>query len=85
MEKRVTVINEHGLHARPAGILVKAVGTFKSTIELQTDKKTVNARSLMSVMALGLTHGAEVTLIAKGEDEALALETLSALFAAKFE
>lgn len=80
MEKIVTILNEEGLHARPAGILVKAASAFESNIEINS----VNAKSIMSVMSLGLTKDAEVTLKAEGTDAEEALNALSELVNNKF-
>ncbi|MBF0298124.1 MAG: HPr family phosphocarrier protein [Oligoflexia bacterium] len=84
MEKKVIILNDQGLHARPAGILVKAASQFKSAVEIKTDKKAANAKSLMSVMGLGLVKGSEITISATGEDEVTALETLVTLINSKF-
>ncbi|MBF0208544.1 MAG: HPr family phosphocarrier protein [Oligoflexia bacterium] len=85
MERVVEILNETGLHARPAGILVKAASSFKSNIEIKTEKAVVNAKSIMSVLSLGLTKGSKITIIAHGEDEEIALNSLVALIEKKFE
>jgi len=85
IEKELKILNEDGLHARPAGIFVKAAGVFKSKVLLKTDQASVNAKSIMNVMSLGLTNGMKVTLVADGEDESLALEKLSEIINNRFE
>ena len=77
MEKKLTVINETGLHARPAGMFVKGASEFKATVEIEANGKKVNAKSIMGVMSLGLSKGTEFTLIANGEDEEAAIAKLS--------
>lgn len=77
---KTTVLNEAGLHARPAGMLVKEAAKFKSSIELEGANKKVNAKSIMTVMALGLSKGTEVTLHIDGPDEEAAKDALVALF-----
>lgn len=77
---KVSVLNATGLHARPAGMITKEATKFKSNIELEYNAKRVNAKSIMSVMALGIGKGAEVTLYADGEDEETALNTIASLF-----
>lgn len=74
VEKQFKVIDETGIHARPATILVKAAGKFKSDIQLQYKEKKVNLKSIMGVMSLGVVHGAEIKIIANGEDEQEALQ-----------
>jgi phosphocarrier protein len=85
MEMTVKVQNEEGMHARPAGVLVKQAMEFKSNIQLSYQGMTKSAKSLMGVMSLGLPHGAEVTIKADGEDEAVALQKITALFDSKFQ
>lgn len=76
IEQKVTIINETGIHARPADLLVKQCMKFKSKIEIIKDEKTANAKSILNILALGLNKGIEITLRAEGEDEEVAIETL---------
>ena len=57
MEKNVSIKNASGLHARPAGMFVKKAAEFKSTVEVIAKGKTVNAKSIMGIMSLGLGNG----------------------------
>ena len=50
MEKKVTIINETGLHARPASMFVKKASEFKSSVELIYGGEKVNAKSIMGIM-----------------------------------
>ncbi|KXS47228.1 phosphocarrier protein HPr [Halanaerobium sp.] len=75
-EKKVTIVNETGLHARPASQFVKKAGKFKSDIKIVFEDKEVNAKSIMGVMSLGIGQGKEITLKADGEDEKKALDSL---------
>ena len=52
MEIKLKLLNEEGMHARPAGILVKRVNQFQSKIELSFNGKSANARSLLSILSL---------------------------------
>lgn len=83
-ERRVTVVNSHGIHARPAAEIVKIAAKFKSNITIIRDDLDVNGKSIMGVMMLAAECGAEVVIRAEGEDEAAALEALAALVASKF-
>ncbi|MEM7119261.1 MAG: phosphoenolpyruvate--protein phosphotransferase [Chloroflexota bacterium] len=73
----LTILNKTGLHARPAREFVNVAKQFKSKIKVQHGKKKVNAKSLISVLTLGVKSGGTISLEADGEDEALALEALS--------
>ena len=74
MEKNVSIKNASGLHARPAGMFVKKAAEFKSTVEVIAKGKTVNAKSIMGIMSLGLGQGDELTVV---ENEAKAREVSS--------
>lgn len=76
LEKKVTVHLKNGLHARPAAQFVKTATSFKSSISITKDKDYINAKSVMGVMALAVTKGEEVIILADGPDENEAITTL---------
>lgn len=69
-----------GIHARPAGLLVKEASQFASTIKLAGNNKEVDAKRIMAVMSLGAKAGDTVRVIAEGEDEADAAAKLQEFF-----
>ncbi|CAM4333730.1 MULTISPECIES: phosphocarrier protein HPr [Jeotgalicoccus] len=75
--KSFLIIDETGIHARPATILVQTATKFESDIELEYNSKKVNLKSIMGVMSLGVGKGAEVTIYADGKDEEEAIEAIS--------
>ncbi|MCK1976542.1 phosphocarrier protein HPr [Jeotgalicoccus huakuii] len=78
MESRsFLIIDETGIHARPATILVQTATKFESDIELEYNSKKVNLKSIMGVMSLGVGKGAEVTIYTDGKDEEEAIEAIS--------
>ena len=78
MEKReFTITSETGIHARPATILVQAASKFSSDITRSYEGKSVNLKSIMGVMSLGVGQNAQVTITANGDDEKEALETVA--------
>ena len=79
--------NEIGLHARPAAVFVKLANTFVSAIQMRnltTGSGLANAKSIVSLLALGVEHGHEVELTAEGADEVKAIAALAALIHANF-
>ncbi|KXZ39518.1 phosphocarrier protein [Alkalithermobacter thermoalcaliphilus JW-YL-7 = DSM 7308] len=84
MERKVTIVNASGLHARPAGMFVKKASEFKSSVEIEFNGKKINAKSIMGVMSLGLAKGNEIKIIANGEDAQSALDALVALVESGF-
>ncbi len=84
MEKIVVIKNATGLHARPAGMFVKKASEFKSSVEVKCKGKSVNAKSIMGIMSLGLGKGEEIAICASGEDEELAVNSLVELVESGF-
>ena len=68
-----TIKDELGVHARPAGLLVKLAKQYTSTITLEKNGKTCDMRKLMAVMGMGIRQGETITVTAEGEDEAAAI------------
>lgn len=78
LESKIVIPAESGLHARPAGELVKLVKSFAgSKVTLSTTSKTVNAASMLSVLSLGLKKGSELTVSVDGGDEAMVMGALT--------
>lgn len=77
MERKITIQNETGIHARPAGLIVKEAAKFKSSITIEKDGKEYNAKSIMSLMAMAAAKGEEITIKANGEDEQEALSAIA--------
>lgn len=84
MERTLIIENKTGLHARPASMFVQEANKHKAKIKLSAKGKTVDAKSILMVMSLGLTKGTELTIIAEGEDAEAALDALTALIKNKF-
>ena len=81
VSKEVVVNNGTGLHARPATLLVKKASDFKSDVSIEFNGKKANVKSLIGVLSLGVTKGANITVTASGDDEALAAEEIANLIA----
>ncbi|EEQ26058.1 phosphocarrier protein HPr [Lactobacillus gasseri] len=78
MEKReFHIVAETGIHARPATLLVQATSKFNSDINLEYNGKSVNLKSIMGVMSLGVGQGADVTITADGDDAKEAIEAIA--------
>lgn len=79
IEKRVTIQNKTGLHARPATLFVHKANLFKSDISVVKDLREVNAKSIIGIMSLGAGKGEEILIKAKGEDAQVAVNSLAEL------
>ena len=84
-ERNATIVNELGLHARPAAQFVRTAAQFTSSIELIRDGSSVNGKSIMGVMMLAAECGAVVTVRADGADEAAAVDALVTLIERGFD
>jgi phosphocarrier protein HPr len=76
-EKTFKVIDNSGIHARPATVLVQAASKFDSDVNLEFNGKSVNLKSIMGVMSLGIPKGADIKIIASGADENEAIAALA--------
>jgi phosphotransferase system HPr (HPr) family protein len=86
IEKRVTVTNRLGLHARAAARLVQMANRFQSAMRLERldDQGTADAKSILSVLMLAAARGTELSAKAEGADEAEAIAALAELFSNGF-
>ncbi len=73
---KIKVTDPAGLHARPASVLAREAGKFKCDIQLEYGEKKANMKSIMGIMALGITTGKEITIYCEGEDEQEALAAI---------
>lgn len=78
--KEYTILDQHGMHARPATALLKLSRLFKSEIALKKGEKTVQLKSMLNILAMGLKHAEKVSVIISGEDEPAAAEALDVFF-----
>ena len=75
-EFQYTVKDACGIHARPAGLLVKVAKGFSSTATLEKEGKSCDLRKLMALMGMGVKQGDTVTVKVEGEDEDAASEAI---------
>ena len=79
-----TITDPVGIHARPAGLLVKEVKKFASTVTVTKGEKSVNALKLMARMGMGIKQGDTVSVSIEGADEETAAAAIEAFFKANF-
>ncbi len=73
----VRIRNRAGLHARPAAEFVKRAGEFASDVRLEKQGLEVNGKSIMGVLMLAAEQGTEITIRARGDDAAEAVDALA--------
>lgn len=69
--------------ARPVAMLVQVASRYKSHINIQQDNRTVNAKSIMGMMTLGLATGQQVEVSTDGEDESDAMKNIEQFLCGK--
>lgn len=79
-EFKYVVNDPEGLHARPAGLLVKKAAEFKDKITVDKGGKEVDARRILGIMQLGVKKGEEVTVRVEGENEDATIAALEEFF-----
>ncbi|WP_010168159.1 HPr family phosphocarrier protein [Candidatus Epulonipiscium viviparus] len=78
-KESIEILAPEGLHARPAGVIVKEAAKFASEIKLAKGAKEVNAKKLISVLSLGAKKGEVVVLTVEGADEDAAFDKIKTL------
>lgn len=84
MEAKFLLTNAVGLHARPAAQLVRTVAPFAARVQVTCGTRTADARSLLSLLALGAGPGSTITVYAEGSDAAAVIAAITALVARNF-
>ncbi|KHE69937.1 phosphocarrier protein HPr [Halobacillus sp. BBL2006] len=77
-EQTMKITAADGVHARPATALVQVAGKYQSEVNLEYKGKSVNMKSIMGVMSLGIPNGAEIKFTAEGSDEEEAVQAIVA-------
>jgi len=84
IEKKVTIINKLGLHARAAAKFVKLANRFGSSVKIEKDGVVIDGKSILGILTLAAVQGTKIRLSISGEDERATLKSLVALIENKF-
>jgi phosphocarrier protein len=76
VERTVGILNPLGLHARAAARFVRTASRFRSKVTVSKEGTTIDGKSILGILFLAATSGAELTVAASGEDEEEAVEAL---------
>ena len=80
LERRITILNRLGVHARPAAEFVRAVRTFESSVTFVKDGDGYSGASILDVLSAHLDHGSVILLRVEGPDADRAMECLCGMF-----
>ena len=75
-----TITDPIGLHARPAGLLVRAARALDSTVTIRRGDRSVSAVELMNLMSMGVQQGEQVTVTIEGGDEEASRRAMEQFF-----
>ena len=84
VSKQTKIVNPMGMHMRPAGMFANAMMKFDSDVNLVANGKTVNAKSIMNLIAACIKCGTEVEVQCSGPDEEAAINALVELIGSDF-
>jgi len=79
IQREVRIVNRLGLHARAAARFVHTANRFRSRITVARDGRSMDGKSILGILLLAASQGTRLLVSAEGEDEAPAVEALSAL------
>lgn len=82
--REVTVLNQAGLHTRPASMIVREAARYKSDFFIEKDGYEINGKSIIGVMTLAAEQGALLKLTFEGEDEVAAADAIAEIFSSGF-
>lgn len=82
--REMTICNKLGLHARAAARLVQTASAFDSQLTVSTERRSVNAKSIMGILMLAAAQGTQITIEATGDDAGAALDAIEALVRDRF-
>lgn len=85
MTQTFTLRNPHGLHARPAALLVRTLMEFDCTVTVECGGYSVNGRSILGLMSLAAGYGSRLKFMARGREATRALAAVKDLFGTNFE
>jgi len=84
LSREIEILNELGLHARPAAMFVKLANEFNCDIMVEKGSEQVNGKSIMGIMMLAAGKGSVIKVVARGEDAQEALDDIEKLIQSKF-
>lgn len=84
-EKKITIKNKSGLHARPAAVFVQIANKYDSTVTIKKGKLEVNGKSIMGILMLAAGKGSQVILKVDGDDAEKAMAELEMVLSGEID
>jgi len=85
IEKKITIRNKLGLHARAAVKFVNLANRFVASVKIVKDGNEIDGKSILGILTLAATQGSEIKLVVSGKDEGSAVQALTELINNRFD
>lgn len=79
LERDIEIKNSQGLHARPAALFVQIVSKYNAEVAVTKDGETINGKSIMGILTLGIQQGSVIRIVADGEEAEPVMNDLAEL------
>ncbi len=84
VSRELAILNQYGIHARPAAMFVKTASKYEAEVTVEKDKIRVSGKSIMGLMTMEASCGTKIKITAEGTDADQALDELQKLVEHKF-
>jgi phosphocarrier protein HPr len=84
VSRELAILNQYGIHARPAAMFVKTASKYESEVTVEKDKIRVSGKSIMGLMTMEASCGTKIKIMAEGSDADQAVDELQKLVEHKF-
>jgi len=84
VSRELAILNQYGIHARPAAMFVKTASKYESEVTVEKDKIKVSGKSIMGLMTMEASCGTKIKITAEGSDADQAVDELQKLVEHKF-
>ena len=85
IEKKITIRNKLGLHARAAVKFVNLANRFVASVKIVKDGNEIDGKSILGILTLAATQGSEIKLVVSGKDRGSAVQALTELINNRFD
>jgi len=82
--REMAVLNQYGIHARPAAMFVKTASKYEAEVTVERDSVRVSGKSIMGLMTMEASCGTKIKITAEGVDADQAIDELQKLVEHKF-
>ncbi len=85
LQRKIAILNQYGIHARPAAMIVKIANRFRADLFFEKDGTRVSGKSIMGLMTLEASRGSRILVIGEGPEAEQLLDEIERLAERKFD